>query len=104
MDAADGQKCSAGEKFPPPFLPASCCSHAFIPFDIHDHTGVYYPSGAILVNGEGNEQSLVVAYGKGDDRILTMELSHSMVTEYLEPVEGRDPRNYKFCTMPISSL
>ena len=98
-------------------------SHAFIPYDIDDHTGVYYPSGAVVVGEESEKPSLVVAYGKGDDRVMLMELSHDLVTEYLMPLgpeggQGRarvgpeggqssggfmHPRDYKFCTVGLAS-
>ena len=49
----------------------------------------------------------MVAYGKGDDRVMLMELSHDLVTEYLMPLDEEGgkrggfmhPRDYKFCTV-----
>ena len=78
-------------------------SHAFIPYDADDHTGVVFPTGLQLIRDRGTSSgkrpSLLLGYGKGDDRVMMMTLSHEAVQEYLMPVSGVDARQYKFCTI-----
>ena len=52
------------------------------------------------MQGDDQEQpSLLLTYGKGDDRIMMMTLSMEAVREYLQPLETMDPEEYKFCTI-----
>ena len=83
---------------PPPSLPPHT-SHAFIPADADDHTGVVFPTGLQLVHHPNGPPSLLLGYGKGDDRIMMLTLAHQAVQEYLKPVEGRDAKQYRFCSV-----
>ena len=70
-------------------------SHAFIPSDAQDHTGVVFPAGLQLLQSGG----LLVSYGKGDDRSMLLTLGRAMLEEMLQPVDGLDARNYELCTI-----
>ncbi len=79
-------------------------SHAFIPYDADDHTGVVFPTGLqALRRREGSDPRmpppLLLGYGKGDDRVMTLTLSPEAVQEYLQPVERLEPEQYKFCAV-----
>ena len=88
-------------------------SHAFIPYDAEDHKGVYFPTGLQLLprpNGyrKNDDQpsdnapglpSLMFSYGKDDSLAHAMTLSGEAVREYLQPIDGLDPQQYKFCTI-----
>ncbi|GAX72883.1 hypothetical protein CEUSTIGMA_g338.t1 [Chlamydomonas eustigma] len=72
-------------------------SHAFIPNDIHDHRGVYFPCGLQKVPGGVDMASLKLAYGAGDDRVMTLTITSKMLQEYLMPIETISKDTYKFC-------
>ena len=91
-------------------------SHAFIPYDAKDHKGVYFPTGLQLLpltmgqrknDGQPSTTSapssglpfLMFSYGKDDSLAHTMTLSGAAVQEYLQPIDGLDPKQYKFCTI-----
>jgi hypothetical protein len=77
------------------------CSHAFIPYDADDHTGVVFPTGLQLLrnsSASGTPPSLLLSYGKGDDRVMMMTLGYKAVQEYLQPVDSWKPERYRFCT------
>ena len=75
-------------------------SHAFLPYDADDHRGVYFPTGLQLVpESEGRGKSLMVSYGKDDNRAMIMRLGEGVLAEYLMPLDGLKPRQYKFCTV-----
>ena len=97
---------NAGDRFPnaeltPPLLSLLTpnTSHAFIPHDADDHTGVVFPTGLQLVHHPNGPPSLLLGYGKGDDRIMMLTLGHQAVQEYLQPVGGRDAKQYRFCSV-----
>ncbi len=77
-------------------------SHAFIPYDAEDHTGVVFPTGLQALRHADNPlapPSLLLGYGKGDDRVMTLTLSPQAVQEYLQPVDWLEPKQYKFCAV-----
>ncbi|GAX78167.1 hypothetical protein CEUSTIGMA_g5609.t1 [Chlamydomonas eustigma] len=87
-------------------------SHAFIPFDAEDHSGVVFPTGLQLLRHNKPEEygpSLGISYGKSDHSVMMMTLSAATVKEYLQPTHGanNNPLHYKFCaldsTVPIMS-
>ena len=82
-------------------------SHAFLPYDPEDHRGVYFPTGLQLLNGAaapsdsplasssgGSGKSLLVTYGKDDNRVMMMRLGEEALREYLEPLDDLDPKRY----------
>ena len=75
-------------------------SHAFLPYDADDHRGVYFPAGLQLLPGsEGSGRSLLVSYGKDDNRAMIMRLGEGVLAEYLMPLNKLKPSQYKFCTV-----
>ena len=78
----------------PPF-DVTHISHAFIPYDAYDHTGVVFPAGLQLLQSNG----LLLSYGKGDDRLMFLTLGPHALSEMLAPVDDIDARQYQLCTI-----
>jgi hypothetical protein len=90
-------------------------SHSFIPYDVEEHRGVYFPTGLQLLppfspsssptsasgtgSGSGSSPSLLISYGKDDYRAMMLTLSGEAVQEYLKPIQDLNPQTYKFCTV-----
>ena len=76
-------------------------SHAFIPHDSEDHTGVVFPAGLQLITNQEapHRPSLLISYGKGDDRVMALTLGADALREYLLPIKSIEAHQYKLCAL-----
>ncbi|GAX77929.1 hypothetical protein CEUSTIGMA_g5371.t1 [Chlamydomonas eustigma] len=86
-------------------------SHAFIPWDAQHHRGVYFPTGLDRLRGTfsssvastDNKQeppsSLILTYGKDDNKLMALNLGAELLEEWLIPISNLSPEHYKFCSL-----
>ena len=62
---------------------------------------MYFPTGLQLLQqpAGSDDPSLMISYGKDDNRAVLMTLGGTAVRECLKPIDGLDPKQYKFCTV-----